>query len=130
MSNQAAWEEQARNWVEWTRTPGHDVFPYFAPSFFDGIVPPPTAGLTLEVGCGEGRVARELTARNHTVIAVDASPTLVRYAREADSRSAYLLADATLLPFADATFETVIAYNSLQTMARLSDMPQAIREAG
>ena len=124
------WEQEAENWVRWTRTPGHDVFPYFALAFFDDIVPPPTAGLTLEVGCGEGRVARELVARGHTVIAVDASPTLVRYAREADAGSAYLLADATALPFADATFETVVAYNSLQTMAQLADMPQAIREAG
>ena len=127
---QRPWEQEAENWTKWARTPGHDIFPYFAPTFFDEIVPPPTAGRTLEVGCGEGRVARELTARGHAVVAVDASPTLVRYAREADARSAYLLADATALPFADATFETVIAYNSLQTMARLSDMPQAIREAG
>ena len=55
------WEQEAENWVRWTRTPGHDVFPYFAPAFFDDIVPPPH-GLTLEVGCGEGRVARELSA--------------------------------------------------------------------
>src|SRR4051812_17901139 len=124
-----AWEQEAEHWVKWTRTPGHDIFGYFAPSFFDGIVPP-ARGLTLEVGCGEGRVGRELVAHGHTVVAVDGSRTLARYARDADARSAYLVADATALPFADATFETVVAYNSLQTMAKLTDMPQAIREAG
>ena len=118
---QKPWEQEAKNWTKWARTPGHDVFPFFAPTFFDELVPAPR-GLTLEVGCGEGRVARELSARRHAVVAVDASPTLVRYAREADSRSAYLLADATALPFADATVETVVAYNSLQTMAQLTDM--------
>jgi SAM-dependent methyltransferase len=123
------WEREAEHWVKWARTPGHDIFPYFAPAFFDEIVPPPHR-LTLEIGCGEGRVARELVSRDHSVVAVDASPTLVRYAREADARSAYLLGNATALPFADATFDTVIAYNSLQTMAALNDMPAAIREAG
>jgi len=123
------WEDEAVNWINWARTPGHDVFPLYAPSFFDKIVSPPQ-GLTLEIGCGEGRVARELASRGHNVVAVDASSTLVRSARDADARSRYLLADATALPFADAMFRTVVAYNSLQTMAELSDMADAVREAG
>ena len=34
------------------------------------------------------------------------------------------------MPFADATFETVVAYNSLQTMRNEGDMAAAVREAG
>lgn len=124
-----AWEQEARNWIAWARRPGHDIFPRYAPSFFDGILPP-AGGLTLEIGCGEGRVARALAARAHNVVALDASPTLARAAREADARSAYLVADATALPFADATFQTVVAYNSLQAMTEFADMAQAVREAG
>ena len=123
-----SWEEEARNWVNWARTPDHDVFSCFAPSFFEEIVPA-AHGLTLEIGCGEGRVARQLTSRAHNVVALDSSPTLVRFAREADPHSAYLVADATALPFAGATFQTVVAYNSLQTMAMMADMAQAVREA-
>ena len=100
---------------------GHDIFPYFAPSFFDGIVPP-ARGRTLEIGCGEGRVARELSSRGHGVTAIDASRTLVRHAVEADTSSAYLAADATALPFADGTFQTVVTYNSLQAMPEFADM--------
>jgi SAM-dependent methyltransferase len=37
--------------------------------------------------------------------------------------------DGTRLPFADATFETVVAYNSLQTMALVTDMARAVGEA-
>lgn len=123
------WEQEARNWIAWARTPGHDVFPSFAPAFFDDIVPA-AHGCTLEIGCGEGRVARELASRGHAVVALDASPTLARAARDADAESAYLIGDGTRLPFADAAFQTVVAYNSLQTMPLMADMAQAVREAG
>ena len=129
MSTQKPWEEEAKNWVKWARTPDHDVFWYYAPSFFEEIVPS-AHGLTLEIGCGEGRVARQLASRAHNVVALDSSSTLVQFAREADAQSAYLFADATTLPFADATFQTVVAYNSLQTTAMMVDMAQAVREAG
>ena len=128
MPSRNPWEDEARNWTEWARTPNHDVFSYYAPSFFEEIVPD-AAGLTLEIGCGEGRVTRELTSRAHSVVSLDVSTTLVRHAREADGRSAYLVADATALPFGDAIFQTVVAYNSLQTMAGRADMPKAVREA-
>jgi SAM-dependent methyltransferase len=124
-----AWEHEAEDWVRWVRTPGNDVFPQFAPAFFEEILPP-APGRTLEIGCGEGRVARELVAIGHGVIAVDPSPTLVRAARELDAASAYVAADGTRLPFADGAFGTVMAYNSLQAMADVADMPRAVREAG
>ena len=129
MSTQKSREDEARKWITWARTPDHDVFWYYAPFFFEEIVPA-AQGLTLEIGCGEGRVARQLASRAHNVAALDSSTTLVRSAREADGRSAYLVADATALPFADATFQTVVAYNSLQTMTLMADMAQAVREAG
>jgi len=129
MSAQTPWEEEAERWVAWARTPEHDVFEYYAPSFFAEVVPP-AVGLTLEIGCGEGRVARALASRGHDVIAVDASPTLVRSARAADAGQAYLVADATELPFAGGAFQCVVAYNSLQTMAELADMAEAVAEAG
>lgn len=129
MAGATRWEKEARRWVAWARTPDHDVFRSYAPSFITDVVPP-AQGLTLEVGCGEGRVARELTSSGHRVVALDASPTLVRFARDADARATYLLADATALPFVDATFQTVVAYNSLQTMTMQADMAEAVREAG
>ena len=80
---------------------------------------------TLEVGCGEGRVTRDLTARGHRVTSLDASPTLLRAAAEADPTGRYVEGVAEALPFADATFELVVAYNSLMDVA---DMPAAVRE--
>jgi SAM-dependent methyltransferase len=116
---------EAKNWVRWARTPGHDGYWYYRDFFFEAIVPEPS-GLTLEVGCGEGRVARDLSRYGHRVVAVDSSPTLIRYARTADPGGAYLLADAASLPFAGGIFDLVVAYNSLMDV---EDMPAAVREA-
>lgn len=118
------WERQAQNWISWARTPGHDVYWLYSPLFFE-LVPPP-ARATLEIGCGEGRVARDLAARGHRVTGVDASPTLLAAAREADGHGRYLVADAADLPFADASFDLAVAYNSLMDVG---DMPGAVREA-
>jgi len=65
---ESSWEHEAENWVRWVRTPGHDAYWYYRDSFLDGIVPPP-GRQTLEIGCGEGRVARDLNARGHRVVA-------------------------------------------------------------
>jgi SAM-dependent methyltransferase len=119
------WEREAENWVRWARTPGHDAYWYYREPFFERIVPSP-GRQTLEIGCGEGRVARDLARHGHKVIAVDASPTLVRYAQEADPNSRYLVADATSLAFPDEAFDLVVAYNSLMDV---SDMPAAVHEA-
>ena len=125
MTFSADWEREARNWIAWARTPGHDAYwEHSGPPFFE-LVPQPRRA-TLEVGCGEGRVARDLVARGHVVTAIDASPTLLDAAREADARSRYLLADAARLPFEDGTFDLVVAFNSLMD---IEDMPAAIREA-
>jgi ubiquinone/menaquinone biosynthesis C-methylase UbiE len=112
--------------VRWARTPGHDAYWYYRDGFFDGLVPAPGVR-TLEVGCGEGRVARDLAERGHHVVAVDTAATLVRAARDADALGTYAVADGAALPFADASFDVVVAYNSLQVVA---DMRRTVHEVG
>ncbi len=124
MSSKAGWEREARNWAAWARAPGHDAYWQFRDAFFDEIVPPPGRA-TLEVGCGEGRVARDLGARGHRVTAVDASPILLELAREADTAGEYVLADAAGLPFPDASFDLAVAYNSLMDF---DDLLGSVRE--
>jgi SAM-dependent methyltransferase len=119
------WEAEAGNWVRWARAPGHDSYWYYRDSFFDEIVPPP-GRLTLELGCGEGRVARDLRDRGHRVVGVDASPTLLRHARDADPSGRYVIGDAMALPMPDASFDLVVAYNSLMDM---DGMSEAVGEA-
>jgi len=60
------------------------------------------------------------------VTAIDASPTLIELAREADPAGEYVLADAADLPFADGTFDIVVAHNSLMDF---DDVPGSVAEA-
>ena len=121
----SSWEWQAERWLRWARTPGHDAYWHYREAFFAEIVPEP-GRRTLEVGCGEGRVARDLGHRGHRMVAVDASPTLVGHAADADPDGRYLVADAAALPFRDGSFDAVVAYNSLMDV---DDMPAAVAEA-
>lgn len=117
------WEREAVNWAAWATRPGFDSYWSYSPAFFELVPPPGTR--TLEVGCGEGRVSRDLKERGHRVVAVDASPTLIRMALDTDESIAYARCDATALPFEDGTFDLVVFYNSLMDF---DDMPAAIDE--
>ncbi len=88
---------EAHNWVRWARTPGHDEYWRYRQAFFGDLVPPP-GRRALEVGSGEGRVARDLAARGHWVVGLDSSPTLARFAEEAATGPAYILGNAPRLP--------------------------------
>jgi SAM-dependent methyltransferase len=119
------WEQVAENWVAWARTPAHDAYWQYRHSFFDRIVPAP-GRRTVEVGCGEGRVSRDLRDRGHRVVGVDLSPTLLRHARDADDVTAYVRADAARLPLADRSCDLVVSYNALMDIV---DMEGAVAEA-
>jgi SAM-dependent methyltransferase len=118
-------EDRAQGWLAWARTPGHDAYWSYRDAFF-ALVPAPGEA-TLDVGCGEGRVSRDLVAGGHRVTGLDASPTLLRAAAEADPASRYVEGAAEALPFADGSFDLVVAYNSLMDVA---DMPAAVGEIG
>lgn len=70
------WEHEAGNWIEWARAPGHDSYWRFHRDQFLTLVPPP-GKLTVDVGCGEGRLPRDLKRLGHRVIGIDSSPTLI-----------------------------------------------------
>jgi SAM-dependent methyltransferase len=119
-----AWEAVAGEWAAWARKPGHDSYwRYHKRPFFE-LLPQP-GRLTLDVGCGEGRVARDLKALGHNVVAVDASPTMVRYAKAADPSMQVVVADAAQLPFDDGVADLVVAFMSLHDV---DDMPAAVGE--
>ena len=88
------WEAYASEWTSWARTPDHDEYWSYRDQFREFVPTPGTA--TLEVGCGEGRVSRDLTALGHHVTAVDLSPSLVAAAQEAGSAGRCYVADAAL----------------------------------
>ena len=126
MSLSEAWEREAAQWIAWARAPGHDSYWRFHREQFFELLPPP-GRLTLDIGCGEGRLTRDLKALGHAVVALDASPTMISAARAADPGGDYRVVDATKLPFPHASCDLAVAFMSLQDV---DDMPGAVAEIG
>jgi SAM-dependent methyltransferase len=120
------WESEALNWARFARTPGHDDSheQINLPALLD-LLPPP-GRRTLDLGCGEGRLGRVLQSLGHQVAGIDASATMVRLAASHETPELSVIADAAQLPFADGTFDLVVAYMTLHDMDR---MPQAVAES-
>jgi SAM-dependent methyltransferase len=118
------WEDRADAWVAWARKPSHDSYWHYRDAFFE-LLPLP-GGRALEVGCGEGRVCRDLQARGYDLVGLDAAPSLVAAAAKADPDGEYVVGAAEALPFTDASFDLVLAYNSLMDV---KDMPGSVAEA-
>jgi ubiquinone/menaquinone biosynthesis C-methylase UbiE len=104
-------EEEAGRWLAWARTPDHDAYWYWRDCFFDAIVAAP-GRRTLEIGCGEGRVARDLAHRGHQVVGCELVPTLIRAAADAGGAS-FGRVNTARLSFPAASFDRTVAYNVL-----------------
>lgn len=118
------WEGHAEEWAAWARKPDHDSFWHFNGEVFISLLPSP--GRTLDLGCGEGRLARELKTRGYTVVGIDAAPSSIRLAQAEDPDGDYVVADAAELPFPDASFDLVVAFMSLMDV---DDLQGAVSES-
>ena len=121
------WESETENWLTWARTPDFDAYWQYRDAFFDLVLPEPRpGGRTIEIGCGEGRVARDLAARGHAVVGLDTAVGLLVHARDADSAGAsFVGGGGEHLPIRSETCDLVVAYNSLQVV---SDMAATVSE--
>lgn len=117
------WEHEAENWIAFARLES-DAYWHYRDHFFE-LVPEP-GERTIEIGCGEGRVARDLKERGHSVVGIDSAPTLLAAAQALDPAGDYVLTDAADLPFEDESFDLAVAYNSLMD---IDDMGSAVHEA-
>ena len=79
----------------------------------------------LDVGCGEGQVARRLAAAGVDVIGVDPSGPQVARARERGGGPRYLRASAERLPVAECSVDAVLACLAFE---HVGDLPAAVRE--
>ena len=122
VSWRAEWDAQAERWIALTQSdPMYDHIN--KPAFLD-LLPPPV-GITLEVGCGEGRIARELEAVGHTVIGVDGSHALTRAARGNTLPIPVGVGDIHSLPFRDDAADLVVCFMVLMD---IDDLDTAVAE--
>jgi len=126
----AAWEEIADGWAERMRT-GTD---WVRPVILDGphlaLLGEVEGKWILDAGCGEGRFARMLAERGARVTAIDLSRRMMELAQAEEAKAPlgieYAQMSMTdLSPFADESFDAVIAYLSILDV---EDFETALRE--
>ena len=122
-----AWEGQAENWATFARSGEIDnaFWLHNLPRFLE-LLPEP-GRLTLDIGCGEGRLGRILQAAGHRVVAVDGSPSMAWFAAGHEEPQPVVVADAAALPVCDAVADLGIAFMSLMD---IDDLEQTIHELG
>ena len=124
----SAWEDHADQWIGWARSSAYDGFREGTWPALRAMLPEPGPGPVLDIGCGEGRAARELLKLGYQrVIGVERSPTLAAAAAADTPGLPVLQADAARLPVAGECADLVLACMSLLDM---DDFPGAVREIG
>ena len=77
---------------------------------------PPHCRRALDVGCGEGLLARQLAQRCRQVVAIDTDPGTIRHAaavQPIDRRIEFLKADFMTYPFPEENFDMITAVATL-----------------
>jgi SAM-dependent methyltransferase len=94
---------------------------------------PPGARHALDVGCGEGTLARQLRALVPHITAIDTDPASIALARQAGPDIEYLLGDFLTFPFHPASFDLIASVATLHHMdagAALARMRDLLRPGG
>jgi SAM-dependent methyltransferase len=124
MTLREAWDREAADWIAFARHHDDYAWRFNIPAFLELV---PEAGrLTVDLGCGEGRIARELARRGHRVLGIDSSPTLVEAATTADEPIKAIEADLTRVPLEDGAADLAISFMVLQSV---DDLDATVREA-
>jgi uncharacterized protein (DUF952 family) len=116
-----SWERAADQWIAWARQPGHDSYWRFHRRRLLNLLPAP-GRLTLDLGCGEGRVGRDLQALGHRVVGLDVAAALVAAAANHGQPTPVLRADVARLPVAGGVADLALAFMSPQDVDDLEAM--------
>jgi ubiquinone biosynthesis O-methyltransferase len=103
-----------------------------------GLIGPIRSERVLDVGCGDGMLSVRLAREGADVTGLDSDPRMLAAARDRASRSravvAYVEGNATSLPFADDSFDVVVAVTVLcfvpDAGRALSEMARVLRPGG
>ncbi|MEI6298662.1 MAG: class I SAM-dependent methyltransferase [Actinomycetota bacterium] len=107
MSDNGLWDEHAQWWIDGF-TNGAD------PEYVEQIIPLAVEELAgraqvLDLGCGDGQIARALAAQGSDVLGVDPTQLHIDIAIERGGGPRYLFGGATNIPAPDNSFDAVVA---------------------
>ena len=89
------------------------------------IAVPKAGARALDLACGTGDIARQLTLRDASVVGLDVTHRMLQLARQKTQSIAYVCGDMAALPFEDARFDAVSTGYGLRNVA---DLSLALRE--
>ena len=118
-ANDPTWDDHAQWWIDGF-TGGVDA------EYTEQIIPMAVAqiggsGRILDVGCGEGQVARALAASGSTVVGIDPTLRNIEVARERRGGPEYRVGTADSLPFPECSFDSVVACLVFEHIDALDD---------
>jgi len=107
MSNNGLWDEHAQWWIDGF-TNGVD------PEYVEQIIPLAVEELAghqyvLDLGCGDGQIARALAENGAEVLGVDPTQLHIDIATQRGGGPQYVLGGATDIPAPDNSFDAVVA---------------------
>ena len=132
MTDNGLWDEHAQWWIDGF-TNGVD------PEYEEQIIPMAVeelAGFTriLDVGCGDGQIARALAQQGSEVLGIDPTQMHIDIAIERAGGPTYLLGGATQLPVEDASMDAVVAclvFEHIDEMdAAVAEVARVLRPGG
>jgi SAM-dependent methyltransferase len=132
MSDNGLWDEHAQWWIDGF-TDGAD------PEYEEQIIPmaiEELAGfsMVLDVGCGDGQIARALAARGANVLGIDPTALHIEIANQRGGGPRYQMGSATSLPCADASVDAVVAclvFEHIDEMdAAVAEVARVLRPGG
>ena len=123
MSDNGLWDEHAQWWIDGF-TNGAD------PEYVEQIIPLAVEELAgrvkvLDLGCGDGQIARALAAQGADVLGVDPTQLHIDVAIERGGGPTYLLGGATQIPAPDNSFDAVVA---CLVFEHIDQMDEAVTE--
>ena len=123
MSDNGLWDQHAQWWIDGF-TGGVD------PEYEEQIIPLAKEelegfGTILDVGCGDGQIARALAAQGSQVMGIDPTQLHIAIANERGGGPSYQLGSATSLPVADNSQDAVVA---CLVFEHIDDVDEAIAE--
>lgn len=132
MTDNGLWDEHAQWWIDGF-TNGAD------PEYEEQIIPMAVDELAgceriLDVGCGDGQIARALAVRGAYVLGIDPTQMHIDIANERAGGPTYLLGSATNLPAEDDSFDAVVAclvFEHIDEMdAAVAEVARVLRPGG
>lgn len=122
--------DRAAGYYDATRAIPPEALEQVARTLVEIVRPDPETSF-LEVGIGTGRIALPLIERGYRYTGVDISEPMMdelrRKLRDVPNRLTLLKADATALPFEDASFDAALTVHVLHLISRWEDALTEIR---